>query len=334
MNWNDLLELWDTIEVPLRDHLNGKSLLGSTHSLGIWLAVDRAGNWHLLIAIPQSAPATIGPTTKGLQVTIDNLQIGVNEPQSYIDLLCSEKSLRENFAAFSADVVRSVERASRSPREAVVEVLSRWRRFWSATSGQLSREAALGLFGELWFIYRWAGFPAGIRGWNGPLGSRHDFQWPALSVEVKTCQIRSDAAVHRITSLDQLEDPESGQLYLFSLQVSPDQIASNTLSHLIGAISTRLEPYPNDLGRFLDLLAAVGYTPILNETQEQRLRVIAEELYIVEGDFPKLTKRSFPAGIPPGVGQISYSLSLSACAPWRLASHPSQLPSSFTAALV
>src|SRR5206468_1055262 len=66
--------------------------------------------------------------------------------------------------------------------------------------------------------------------WRGPFGDRHDFKWPTASVEVKSTRVRSDgSASHTISALDQLEDPESGTLYLFSLKVTPDPIGAHSL---------------------------------------------------------------------------------------------------------
>ena len=51
-------------------------------------------------------------------------------------------------------------------------------------------------------------------------------------------------------------------------------------------------------------------------------RVQAEELYEIRDGFPRLTARSFPEGVPPGVDSISYTLNLAACAEWLLEKAP------------
>jgi len=57
-----------------------------------------------------------------------------------------------------------------------------------------------------------------VRAWLGPTGTRHDFQWPRLAVESKaTSSLRGH--IHRISGVEQLEAPEAGALYLFSLGV-------------------------------------------------------------------------------------------------------------------
>ena len=51
---------------------------------------------------------------------------------------------------------------------------------------------------------------------------------------------------------------------------------------------------------------------------------LAEELYRVGPGFPRLTRASVSDGVPAGVGDITYSVDLAACAPWRFASRPEE----------
>jgi hypothetical protein len=76
------------------------------------------------------------------------------------------------------------------------------------------------------------------------------------------------------------------------------------------------------LGLFSDRLAKAGYNPADAGRYLRPLRVLAEELYRVDESFPKLTKKSFGSGLPPGIGDVTYSLSMAACLPWRVATVP------------
>jgi hypothetical protein len=68
----------------------------------------------------------------------------------------------------------------------------------------------------------------------------------------------------------------------------------------------------------------VGWSRGSQEENAPTYRVTAEELYRVDGAFPRLTRASFTEGPPPGVDDISYSLDLVACREWRVATEPSQ----------
>jgi len=140
---------------------------------------------------------------------------------------------------------------------------------------------------------------------------------------VKATRIRSDGpATHRIANLDQLDDPETGHLWLFSLQVVSDDLATNSLTGSIERISTTLAAHPDVLLEFNRRLATVGWTPVDTDRHRSGLRILAEELYEVGPGFPRLTRHTFPHGPPTGVTDISYSIDLAACAPWRRQTAP------------
>jgi hypothetical protein len=130
-------------------------------------------------------------------------------------------------------------------------------------------------------------------------------------------------------SLDQLDKPVSGQLYLFSLLVLEDARSSNTLDGLVVTISRELEDAPASLAAFREKLATYGYVPCDSPHSQKCLRVVREALYVVKDDFPRLTRHTFPGGVPTGVGGIQYSLALSAFEPWQIASRPTEPAAAF-----
>jgi hypothetical protein len=192
----------------------------------------------------------------------------------------------------------------------------------------MSREAALGVFGELWFLRRWLGTvnAAAVHCWQATDSARHDFQWPSASVEVKVATTQSAGPpVHRIASLEQLADPEQGQLYIFSLQVCDDALAANTLHSLVTSITVDLQADFQALGEFNDKLAARGYSPADQQAPDRPLRILAERLYRVDATFPRLTRSSFqPGGLPAGIVGVEYLIDLATCEEWLVARQPEQ----------
>lgn len=264
--------------------------------------------------------------TKGLEVTVDELQADDRLPRRYFDVACRDSTMHANFTAVAAEIVEELAAGPRDHRKTLERILARWRWFWDESSVGLTDTEAVGLFGELWFLEFWLN-PidiAVLRGWTGPERDRHDFKWPAASVEVKTTRARSDgSASHRISTLDQLENPEQGQLYLFSLRVTPDPLAAHSLNASVERIRRTLSDRAELLHEFDTRVAVLGYSPAQRERYDTPLKVVAEELYRVDVDFPRLTNASFVRGtVPSGVDAISYSLDLVACAPWRIASAP------------
>ena len=316
MNPQTLLESWSQLPTPtVVERLEASET--SPGSL-VWAARDHIGGFHLLIQVPDD---TLAPqsATKGLTVGVARHLIPEMGETQCIDLVCIEDAVLNVFAAVTAEVVDDLEAVPSEHRgEVVTETLTRWRWFWDVTTDGLSQREALGLFAELWFLDQWAGVtPGSLLAWGGDNNTRHDFQWPDRSVEVKATARRGDGAVvHMIQHLDQLSDPETGSLYLFSLRVARDQLAANTLAALVSRCSEQLRGSAPVRDAFLRMVSRRGYTPVDRSLRETSYRIVAEEIYEVTGNFPRLTPESFPYGVPAGVTDVSYKVDMSVCQPW------------------
>jgi hypothetical protein len=285
-----------------------------------------------LLQVPEGSDAP--PTkTRGLRVTVAHHQVQDTEPTEYLDLACLSDDAIATFTYVAADIGAEAELAPQAHRVAVVAAaLSRWQWFWGVEAGSLSEQEALGLFAELWFLHRWAGDAAGaVDAWTASAGSRHDFQWPERSVEVKATSRRAAGAVlHRIEHLDQLSDPEQGQLFLFSLRVVRDQLARNTLPSLVDRVSHDLRGNPGAGDEFARKLGQRGYSPAHRHRYEMPYRVLGEYLYSVGPGFPRLTAASFAGGPPAGITDVSYILDMAACDPWLRAKSPKEADEQLT----
>jgi hypothetical protein len=240
--------------------------------------------------------------------------------------MCTDSGQHYTFAAIAQDLIRSIRQTPGLHRDSILSALARWRAFWTVRVGDMSREDALGLFGELWFLRRWLGTvnAVAVNHWQATYSARHDFQWASASVEVKTATTQSAGPpIHRIASLEQLSDPEQGQLYLFSLQVCEDALATNTLHSLVTALTVELEVDFQALSEFNNKLAARGYSPADQQAPARKLRILSERLYRIDDAFPRFTRTSFlPAGLPAGIVGMEYLLDLTACEDWLVAKQP------------
>ncbi|MBX9791311.1 MAG: PD-(D/E)XK motif protein [Pirellulales bacterium] len=327
---DSLLETWRALTPPLiRTELAGRRAPGLPATRTVFLAIDGAARRHLLVQATESQRPLESHDTRGLQVVTETVRIESNPENRFIDIVCLDPSQERLFATLAEDLLDCLAKSALPENDAVAQTISRWRAFWTVKSGTFTAEQATGLFGELWFLHRWIGATGHSR-WMVTAGARHDFQWSESSVEVKTAHAASVAtATHPIVSLDQLDKPVSGQLYLFSLLVLEDALSSNTLDGLVVTISRELEDAPASLAAFRDKLATYGYVPSDSPHSQKCLRVVREALYSVKDDFPRLTHHTFPDGVPAGVGDIKYSLSLSACEPWHIASRPTEPAAAF-----
>jgi Putative PD-(D/E)XK family member, (DUF4420) len=332
----DLIGLWTSLEPPAAaGDLIGEAPPGESGD-AIKVALDHQGRWHLLLEATAEDKELPVAAIQGLDLRLDTLRVHNRPPARYFDLSCRDDALRSNFAVLAAEVVEAIDLHTPA-RAALTSILRRWRRFWSNLPGELSTEDIVGLFGELWFIEHWIGPPTrtAIEAWFGPAGDRHDFRWPAASVEVKTTRIRTDGpATHRISRLDQLAAPDEGELYLLSIRLTPDPLATVSLRSSIERLRSLLAPDQDAVLALNDRLATAGVSPVDMERYDQRFRVVAEELYRVGPDFPRLTVDSFAGGLPVGIESVSYSLNLTACSDFLVEQTPGQVAAGLRASLL
>jgi Putative PD-(D/E)XK family member, (DUF4420) len=323
MTPEEIADGWARLPTPTTvEHLEANE---ASPESAVWLAVDHVGQQHLLVRVPDQTEAPPA-RTKGLSVSVRRHRVPGQPDADYIDLACVDDAAAETFAVVAADLVNDLHGIELDGRSATVsDTLARWRWFWGDTSSRLSEKEAVGLFAELWFLDQWAGaLPETVEAWGGSDNTRHDFQWPGYSVEVKATATRGDGAtIHTVQHLDQLADPETGQLYLFSMRVVRDRLAANSLAALIRRASMQLAGNPLARDSFLSKVAQRGYNPADRTLRESSYRILEERLYEVSGSFPRLTEASFPTGVPTGVVDVSYKIDMSTCEEWLAADGPS-----------
>ena len=297
-----------------------------TDGSGVWVARDASSRQHLLVRVPDGVPLDV-TGTHGLSVSVASHRIPGQPDAFYIDLVCLDPSATATFAAAAADIAEeAVDAGPDARRSQVLTALNEWRWFWGVDPTQLSANDAIGLFGELWFLIRSSGVSvASIQAWDASNGARHDFQWPEYSVEVKATS-RSGSVVHTIQHLEQLQDAETGNLFLYSLRLARDALAANTLNSLVEVATAALSDQPAARSELLTKLGRRGYSPAGRDQSAVPYRVAEEGLYAVSEGFPRLTGASFPGGLPNGVSSVSYQLDMTACAAFRVADGPAGLP--------
>ena len=114
----------------------------------------------------------------------------------YLTIALKKYEFLSHFAVLCEDLVESSRQASeRSAPAFLLSRLARWKRLMDEPRSDLLSDAELrGLVGELLFlkdtaIPRWGG-SLSLTGWEGPFDAPHDFVFPELNVEVKTCTVR------------------------------------------------------------------------------------------------------------------------------------------------
>jgi hypothetical protein len=289
----------------------------------MYAAVDVAGKRHFLVLLQEGEGDLADSDSRGLRVVTRDLAVPGEAPGRYLDLTCDDPGGHDAFDLIGAEVARRLARGDSSAGDAVSSILAKWRRFWGRQPRNLlSRAEQLGLFAELWFLANWlgpaVGFLSAVNRWRGPLGARHDFEWPQRSVEVKVAST-TRGVVHRVHGLEQLVPVPGGELFLFSLAVREE--AGGTFD-LPGAVAGAEAAAGNDaegLSLLSTKLIQLGYSPAHEEEYKKlRLRVVEENLYQVHGDFPRLTTQHLTNGLPDGVVYVEYDINLSGFQRYRV----------------
>lgn len=319
-------DLWDGLQPSASaDRLNGRRPNGMPDTVDVRVALDHRALRHLLIRVPDGTENLPRPRTRGLEIVVEPLENSDGQIAEHLNLACTETAAGELFAGVVAEILEELRATPIEPRAAVAKVLQRWSWFWSVPPQGLGSEEVMGLFAELWFLEQWIGPVSSqtLRHWTGPWQDRHDFKWPAASIEVKGTRAPAQGAPrHHISSLDQLDDSEQGDLHLFSLRVTPDPIGHHHLPGIIERIAEHLEGDLEATGLWNERLAKARYSPQHADRYREPLRIVAQELFRVEAGFPRIIRSTFPLGIPAGVDDIGYTINLAACADFRIATGP------------
>jgi hypothetical protein len=293
------------------------------------VALDADSRRHLLVPLQPSDDELRDAQSRGVSVTTRELTVRDRGTARYLDFECHDAAGHEAFDLIGGELADGLKSEGAKPAMLAARVLAKWRRFWGQSPLQmLSREEQLGLFAEIWYLSVWlipcTGISKALIGWRGPLGARHDFEWPGHSVEVKATT-STRGRVHRINGLDQLAPPEKGELLFFSLRLREEGGASNTLPGLVASCRALLEANAEALASFESALAQVGYSSAHEEEYaKMRLRIVDQGLFDVDGNFPRLTQKSFTVGVPSGVERVEYEINLDGFERLRIATKPEE----------
>ena len=309
-------ELWTTLEtsLPSGEKLTAK-LPAPDLSLRIFSALDSERQRHILVKLEQDDLPYNDHQSRGIQVTTRELNVHEQEPSRYIDLLCLDIAGYSGFDLIGSEIITELAKGNRSPSEIVHQVLAKWRRFWGQIPQDLlSRIEVTGLIAELRFLAEKmipeVGTAKAIRCWRGPFGSRHDFEWPGESVEVKATT-SSRGRIFHINGIDQLEPPENGKLFFFGVRLREEGGGEMTLPGIVETCRNLVSSDEDSLDKFESALVQVGYSPLHNDEYEKtRFRSMGEVLFEVKNDFPRICVSNFIGGIPSGIEHVEYEINL------------------------
>lgn len=311
-----IADCWKRLETsaPLGENVLARPAFPDvTHRL--LAGVDARGHRHLLIGLTDDEEEHSDSRGRGLAVRTQLLSVVNQQSARYLDIECMDSGGFAAFDALAVDLASRLAGGDSSPAEAVQRTVSKWRHFWGLNPiVLLTREEQLGLFAELWFLEFWlkpvVGAAEAVSRWRGPLGGRHDFAWQKASAEVKATT-SSRGRLFRVNGLEQLAEPESGDLYFFGLRVQEDASASNNLPGVIARVRESLNEDAEANAVFETLLKQAGYIASHElEYGRMTLAVQEEALFKVTSDFPRLVSEDLASQTCPAIEEVNYLINL------------------------
>lgn len=221
------------------------------------------------------------------------------------------------FAILCCDIIEH-SRSATDEADALKLVITRYKQ-WSKLletqrSGLMDEQSRKGLLGELLFlegrITNTDSVMAAVQGWSGADGADQDFIYPDGWFEIKS--IGLSAASVTISSLEQLDCDDAGELVIYRIDKSPpDKAGAVSLNDIVRRMSASLIGNAEALDLFRTKLSQYGYID-LQEYSEQKYHCSGTQRYCVDDTFPKLTSDNVPAQVV----SLHYELDLPSLAGW------------------
>lgn len=306
MTTEELLETWRTLRAarPVgEDEVASAPVLMGAAATSLELAVDAAGDLHLLV--PTAGPPTreLPPDFNGLRLRSSRLAGG-----ACLDL-CSPAAHEAMFATLCGQVIDAILIDEREPWAASTNIVRGWQSAWRPLRQPMSRRAQIGLAGELLMLRAlWLSAlgPEAVHLWSGPDRERHDFTSQRLHMEVKTTT--RDRHEHEISRVDQLSVPEGRRLIFASVQLEESSGGGQSLATLVDTVLDQIRRDPAAVDGFLTRLDGMDWSDEMRRSPDLlHFNLRDAQLFEVDEEFPRLPP-TFT--LPRGLISIRYSISL------------------------
>lgn len=295
MKISTIESIWSALKAHGPDECQQR--VDARHPHDIYLCVTPEGRIGLL-ALCNSMP----PESRGFKaVAIERRQRTDQKWALQLELL--DNQLSGVFSALCSDIIEMTRTVRRSEvlGATILGRMERWRHLLEEGLSPLGEHQLRGLAAELVVLERLLDCMQSpgevVKSWVGPLGLPQDFVLPSGGrLEVKA--IAPNAATVEIANLAQL-DVDYGPLSLVTvslLNCGSGAEGAFALSDLVERLRARLEVDPEASEAFDLRLAASGWQD-QEAIAEDSLRIIRIEAYEVDDGFPRLTRRTVPAGV-------------------------------------
>jgi hypothetical protein len=252
------------------------------------------------------------PRARGLEHRLVRGHDGVDGVTLALEL--TDPAAGDLFAVLAEDLVSST--ASAGDAELAVGAwtgrVTRWQHLLRSAPRGLVPELQRALYAELWILDELIGPVAGnvtaVRSWFGPDRSRHDFQLPGTSIEVKSCAANQPQIVS-INGERQLDETGTPALHLTHVSLDVHHNGPESLLEMVGGVRESVAGTGVETD-FEDRLLEYGFLDMHAPSYDNTGYTIRDirHFRVVPG-FPRLIE----ADLPEGVGRVRYRLAIAAC---------------------
>ena len=261
------------------------------------------------------------PSARGFELYPETVKPGPRG-RTRLCLVLADAHYRDVFEVLVNDVVERIALTS-GQEEGVKTFIARlhvWQNFMKKHGVQgLTNEAQIGLFGELTFLadHLIDRLPAhdSVKAWKGPTGGNQDFDVGGRCVEVKSTTVIPPVSMN-IVNMTQLDETLVELLLLCHTSVILVGRNGESLPELVDRLRAAIQGQDvSALDGFNVKLIEAGY---LNSHRElytdRRYRHRKTTFFKVIESFPRITAKDLPVGI----SECSYTVLLTACAPYEM----------------
>jgi hypothetical protein len=322
----DFDSIWKILEESSRDTSNPGILIRRISPdiphdifLGIEKPADRR---MLLIRLKKQNVSEFRklPVFKGFEITEVNIP---DDQEKYVTLglILNDPVFQDIFSTLCSDIFQTAlgEPTQIALVRSIRNRLEMWKQFLDIYGFQgLSAEYQRGLYGELRFLrdvlIPLAGIEKAVNSWKGPFRLNPDFQISGIGIEVKTSIAKQHQKIP-VASEQQLDDSGLQALYLFHLSIREIDGKGETLPGIINQIRELICSQNGPVNEFEVHLFRAGYLNKHQAKYENRGYVDREShIFRVIGGFPRIIEND----LKNGVGDVQYTIDLSACISFRL----------------
>lgn len=319
-------EIWDDLAATtdlgaLRDGWYLRRIYPEADS-GIFVALRQPGAVPaLLVEVDSTSVGLVAeyPSARGFELYPESVIPGPRG-RTRLCLVLADTRYREVLEVLVNDVSERIALTT-GESEAVRTFIARlrvWQSFMRKHGVEgLSKEAQIGLFGELLFLAANLvdRIPAhdSVDAWKGPFRESQDFKIRGRCIEVKSTTAVPPIAVD-IASMTQLDETLVELLLLCHVSLVLDASAGESLPELVGRIRAAIQIQDaSALDSFNSKLMEAGYLDTHSELYSStRYRHRETKFFEVADGFPRIAARD----LRDGISECSYTVILAACTPY------------------